>query len=63
MSNQHVARSIVAVPAALLGSLFVATAVWLPGDAGSNRPLALFIGGLLLLTALWLLSGTRATKD
>ena len=63
MSNQHVARRIVAVPAFLLGGVFLATAAWLPGDAASNRPLALFVGSLLLLTALWLVLGAKNRQD
>ena len=61
MSNR-VARSIVAVPALLLGSVFMATGFWLQDEATGNRSLALFIGSLLILTALLLVLWPMAAR-
>lgn len=47
MGLNRTAKGIVLVPSLLLGGAFVSAAVW--GDtAGSNRTLALVLGGLLL---------------
>lgn len=47
MALNRTAKGIVLVPCLLLGAAFLAAAVW--GEAGgSNRSLALLIGGLLM---------------
>ncbi|MEN9766497.1 MAG: GIVxVP protein [Vulcanococcus sp.] len=48
MSINRAAKGIVLVPSLLLGGAFLAAAAWGPEAAGSNRNLALAIGGLLI---------------
>ena len=51
MSNP-IARSVVMVPAVLLGGLFIATSLWFQDGTTSNRALALLLGLLLLAAGL-----------
>ena len=52
MSLNRTARGIVLVPSLLLGGAFLATAVWVDGPAAANRPLALALGGVLVVAGL-----------
>ena len=64
MADNRVARGIVLVPCLLLGGAFLATAVWGPGVAAENRPLAAALGlGLLLagVLAQWRVSEAPQT--
>ena len=46
------ARTIVMVPAVLLGGSFIATGLWADGPAAGNAVLAMGLGGLLLAAGL-----------
>lgn len=48
MSINRTAKGIVLVPCLLLGSAFMAAAVWGDAAAGANQRLALVIGGALM---------------
>ena len=48
MSINRTAKGIVLVPCLLLGSAFLATAVWGDEAAAANQRLALVIGGVLM---------------
>ncbi|PWL23119.1 MAG: hypothetical protein DCO99_03865 [Synechococcus sp. XM-24] len=52
MSINRAAKGIVLVPTLLLGSAFIATAVWGPEAAADNKPLALGVGGVLIAAGL-----------
>lgn len=52
MGINRLAKGIVLVPCLLLGVAFFCAALWGDGPASANRPLALTLGGLLLLVAL-----------
>lgn len=52
MGINRLAKGIVLVPCLLLGVAFFCAALWGDGPAAANRPLALALGGLLLLVAL-----------
>ena len=52
MSLNRTAKGIVLVPSLLLGGAFLAAAVWVDGPAAANRPLALGLGGALMLAGL-----------
>ena len=51
MANNRIARGIVLLPCLLLGSAFIATAIWGQGAAAENRGLASFLGFSLILAA------------
>ncbi len=66
MSLNRTAKGIVLVPTLLLGGAFLAAAVWVDGPAAANRPLALGLGGALMLGGLiaqLLPEPTPETKD
>jgi hypothetical protein len=52
MGLNRTARGIVLVPSLLLGGAFLATAVWVDGPAAANRPLALVLGGVLMVVGV-----------
>lgn len=52
MSLNRTAKGIVLVPSLLLGGAFLAAAAWADGPAAANRPLALGLGGVLMLGGL-----------
>jgi predicted phage tail protein len=52
LSINRAAKGIVLVPTLLLGSAFIATAVWGPAAAADNKSLALGVGGVLIAAGL-----------
>ena len=48
MSLNRTAKGIVMVPSLLLGGAFLAAAAWSDGAGGSNKGLALTLGGILI---------------
>lgn len=48
MSLNRTAKGIVLVPSLLLGGAFLSAGFWLQGEAATNRPVALAIGGILM---------------
>ncbi|UPM50292.1 hypothetical protein MY494_00335 [Synechococcus sp. A10-1-5-1] len=52
MGINRAAKGIVLVPTLLLGSAFLATAVWGPAAAGENKQLAIVVGCVLIAAGL-----------
>ncbi len=52
MGINRAAKGIVLVPTLLLGSAFLATAVWGPASAAENKPIAIIVGCVLIAAGL-----------
>jgi hypothetical protein len=48
MGINRTAKGIVLVPTLLLGAAFLSAAAWLDGEAAANKPLALWLGAVLI---------------